>query len=461
MYGSLAAIDRAGFISLGETTEKQPFPAGTGGCEKFRIPGLTKLKDGSLFALTDARWEKPNDDFGGIDLIYSISQDKGETWHPGYVAYFPDSLGSPEDPKDTTILIDATPFQTDDGTIHILVNLGPTGVTTGLRRPAAGSGFTENGEGTFLALTDRYEETENQPDTYGYYLGSRQADGFLPIMRKNGGESGFYTDEYFNLYKKENGQYAEMHQRQIGTGKPIVQNVFYRDSAFHVYNTMYTLHVFSCDGGKTWHWDIPAGVCKKPDEAALIASPGTAAAAGGEVIFPMYAVDACGSRNFLLFADERFESFRRSAKMALPAPFRWGGESKPVVLPDGTVRVFFRNEIRRICYADYHIGTDAWDAPVILPVLVHSDCNFGTAVHNGRILVAYARGVGSEARNRSNGRLYAFAQANNGELVLEDTYFITDGAFSYAVLTEIDEGTVGLLYDTCGDGIVLFEKIEI
>ena len=51
----LSAIDRAGYYPFDEKSENQPFPNGVGSCEGFRIPGLIRLRNGVLFATTDAR----------------------------------------------------------------------------------------------------------------------------------------------------------------------------------------------------------------------------------------------------------------------------------------------------------------------------------------------------------------------------------------------------------------------
>ena len=108
-------ITKAGFYYIPGETEEQPFPAGVGGCESFRIPGLIRLADGALFATCDARWTHPNDDCGGIDTIFALSEDGGAHWRAGYAAYFPDTLASPKDLRDATICIDSSPVQTPDG----------------------------------------------------------------------------------------------------------------------------------------------------------------------------------------------------------------------------------------------------------------------------------------------------------------------------------------------------------
>ncbi len=59
------------------------------------------------------------------------------------------------------------------------------------------------------------------------------------------------------------------------------------------------------------------------------------------------------------------------------------------------------------------------------------------------------------------GRLYVFALDEKNDMILTDVLPITDGAFSYAVLAPVSENEAACLYDTCGDGLVIFQKIGL
>ena len=58
------------------TTSGQPFAAGTGGSQNFRIPAMVTLDDGTIIAAADARWNT-SADAGGLDTIVSRSSDNG------------------------------------------------------------------------------------------------------------------------------------------------------------------------------------------------------------------------------------------------------------------------------------------------------------------------------------------------------------------------------------------------
>ncbi|MCR5041488.1 MAG: glycoside hydrolase [Clostridia bacterium] len=456
----LSGIKKAGFYPIDGETYGQPFPEGVGGCAGFRIPGLIKLSDGALFATTDARYDCPGEDCGGIDTMFALSTDGGERWTAGYAAYFPDSLGTPGDLRDATICIDPMPVETPDGTLHIFVNLGPTGVTTALKWPGAGSGFI-NVEGVRrLAVTDDLAHADSSPESFPYYIGD-PSDGFSPVIdRANGENTGFAVDGFFNLYRVSADGFEALTQPQTDTGSRIVQNLFYRDSELHVYNTMYTLQVSSEDRGKTWNWRLVS--IKLQDETGVISSPGNGlVTSDGVVVLPFYAMDPDISvlRSFLVFSEDNGNSFFRSSYVPSVAEIPNSSESKPVELPDGTLRLFFRSSTRRICYADYDRTENLWSEPKALPVLVHSDCNFGALARGDRIFIAYARGVGACARSRSHGRIYVFRTDEHKKMLLYDVFPVTDDAFSYAVLADVDPSTLAVLYDTCADGKVIFKKI--
>ena len=453
-------IRKAGYYPIEGKTVGQPFPTGRGGSVSFRIPGLIRLHNGNLLATSDARWTRPDDDCGGIDTVFALSEDRGESWRAGYAAYFPDSLGSPRDLRDATILIDSTPVETPDGVLHIFVNLGPTGVTTALRRPGRGEGFMTVGGKKRLALTDDDGKADGDPAEYPYFVGEL-SQGFAPILTRAEEETGFAVDPFFNLYRKDGGAWRELLGKQIDTGREIVQNVFYRDSSFHVYHTMYLLHLSSLDWGESWSWTLVDGI-KMPDETAVIASPGNGlVTSDGVMVLPFYRAENGGCHSFLAFSSDGGKSFRRSPVLPPADGIPESSEGKPVELPNGDLRLFFRTGVQRICWADCHRASGAWGEAKALPVRVHSDCNFAALCQDGRILIAYARGIGDDARYRMRGRLYVFALDEKNDMILTDVLPITDGAFSYAVLAPVSENEAACLYDTCGDGLVIFQKIGL
>lgn len=457
---NITDIDRAGYYPFDEITQNQPFPNGVGSCGGFRIPGLIRLKNGDLFATTDARWSDPDSDYGGIDTMYALSRDNGKTWSHGYAAYFPDSLGTPADPYEATICIDSCPVQSPDGVVHIFVNLGPSGITTGLCDPNPGTGFiTVNGKRR-LALTDDYSQSDASPENYGFYLGDYDG-GFAPIIKKPDGESGYLVDEYFNIYRgTENGP-EPLYQPQVDTGMPVVRNLFYKGSDFHVFNTMHVLHVYTDDINSGWKWELVTDKIKLETENASIISPGNGITTKtGATVLPFYAPIGI-NKSFLAISTDNCRSFVRTPYVPATGDIPWSGESKPVELPDGKIRLFFRSDTRRICYADYDMTAGGWSEPVRLPVLVHSGCNFGAMTDGKHIYISHIRGRGDDAHNRARGRIYDFLLDKNAEMILRDVFTVTEGYFSYSVIIPYGDHTAAVLYDTCEHGVVRFETVDI
>ncbi len=462
----LSAVKKAGYYPIEEATGGQPFPCGVCGCEQVRIPGLTVLQNGDLFATADARWQNAEDDFGGLDVLCSFSHDGGESWFSSYAALFPDSNGTPKNPNRVTTCIDSTPIQSADGTLHIFVNMNPSGITTGLNWPCVGTGFADVNGKRRLMLTDDYAyadlSPEEHPDQWGYYIGEYE-DGFAAIIGTDGLMSGYAADEYFNLYRITENGFEPLTQPQCETGETVFQNIFYMDSRLHVFNTMYTLHLTSDDSGRSWHAELINSGIKSESESACIASPGNGLlAADGTLILPFYNMTKEGdSYSYLAFSEDNGRTWRRTPFVPVTNDIPWSGESKPVELPDGTIRLFFRNGIRRICYADYSRKENTWQTPVILPYLIHSTCNFAAAAIGNRIYASFPEGIGPEAKTRTHGQLFVFENDADNQMKLLEKIPITEGYFSYSVLTVLDEHTLGLLYDTCEHGKIFWKKIKI
>ena len=459
-------LSKAGFVfDDKQITEKQPFPCGVLGCNQFRIPGIIRLKNGHLFAVSDARWSFADKDAGGIDTIFAVSDDNGATWRQGFAAYFPDSAGTPDDFYDATTCIDPDVIQSADGVIHIYVNMNPTGYTTALTFPLCGNGFLRiNGKDRLCVVRD-YEDASVLPDKLPkekiYYIGDYK-NGIADILSFDGKTTGYSTDEYFNIYNED----ILLTQKQVNSDKIIGQNLFYRDSCFHVYNTMYTMHLTSSDEGRTWRNEIISDKIKNNTDFALISSPGNAAMTDdGTLLLPFYRCSANGdSESCIVFSKDNGISYNRTSGLPKTDTLKWSGENKIVVLSNKLWRVFFRNGISQICYADYYADTNTWAEPVIISgIKVHSDCNFSAIRFNGKILISYCAGQGPQAEHRLNGTLYEFKvndDADNSMTLLKQTLF-AESAFSYSDLTHINKNQVGVLWDTCGDGYVLFDILSV
>lgn len=452
-------IDRAGYYLSDEITYGQPFPEGVCGCRQFRIPGIITLKNGKLFAVSDARWSDAGHDYGGIDTIFSISDDNGKTWHPGFAAMFPDSDGTPDNPHDVTTCIDPCVVQDGNGRIHIFVNINPTGTTTGLEWPETGNGFIEIDGKMRLGLTYDFNDSKCDFSSLSgdklLYVGD-YSNGYAPVIRADGTETKYTVDKYFNLYCSG----SPIYQKQVNTDKEIVQNVFYRDSEFHVFKTMFTFHLFTDDEGKTWDTEIISDRIKLQSEDALISSPGNGLLTSDNVILmPFYAlVDDYKASAIIIYSTDNGISWNRTPFVPVTENVNSSSEGKIVEINTNVWRLFVRNQMGYICYADYIRDRNEWLDPVKTDIKIHSDCNFSAVKYDGKIYASYPEGEGPESNGRVNGRLYTFKIENDNSITLIDKKSITDKAFSYSCLTADIMG-VKVLYDTCEDGIEIFMNI--
>ena len=448
-------------------TKGQPFPPGTGGSRNFRIPALITLRDGSLFAAADARYETSIDG-GGLDTIVSISKDGGESWRFSFPIYFGDSAGVAG--TDATTVIDPAAVQGTDGAIYLLADVNPTGVTTcewaGFRFPGAGTGYVAIDGVQRLALTADYGRTDENPaengeDAYPYYAGDFGEEGYAPVLRRRDhAPSGYALDRMYNLYAVREGGVAPLTQKQVDGGRTVAQNVFYRDSALHVYNTGYMWLAISKDGGASWRHTILNPQIKRPGETGLLVSPGRGTVIGdGTVVIPFYHFSKEGLCASFIYKKAGEDGWGRSPDLSVPS-----SESEIVELADGRLRMFYRSRTGFLCYADAfrQEGGYRWGEAVRTGMRVHSDCNLSAIAcsrrsRDGRQVILLSCPSGEEARR--DGRIFTFLADADGSMELADTFPVNRGIFQYSCLTEQKDGKIALLYED-GEASITFASFE-
>lgn len=80
-----------GLYTLAGAQEVNVFVSGEDGYKSYRIPAIIKDKSGQLIAFAEGRVDHAGD-FGNVDIVYKVSQDKGKTWGPLQVAVDNDNL---------------------------------------------------------------------------------------------------------------------------------------------------------------------------------------------------------------------------------------------------------------------------------------------------------------------------------------------------------------------------------
>ncbi len=289
-------------VSSDKLIKNQPFASITGS-EKFSSPVLatrkvvkrvgtdnievkptTGITTDLLIAAAEAKYNTTSDG-GGQDIIASVSSDGGKTWKYSYPLRFPDSAASGNEEATTVsdpVLIEETKYEdtaggvyVSGGTVYLLANVYPGGVAPadGFTYPGAGTGYVEIDGAKYLALTDTYEKAAVNPTAesadYKYYVGAFAEDGYAPVNDMSSktvatiDSKQYYVDKWYNLYSKDGDAYTEVKQEggQLdaaeGATDELQQNVFYKGSMLHVYNTSYIMCVTSAntadaEEGEVW-----------------------------------------------------------------------------------------------------------------------------------------------------------------------------------------------------------------
>jgi len=475
--GDKPFIPRAGSIPVSEEkySSDSPFNEngnGTAGSKYFRIPAVITLENGDLLATADARWETTTDG-GGLDTIASVSSDGGRTWHYSFPFFFPDSDGYAG--KNATTIIDPGTLAGPDGTIYCFADVNPTGCTTLYKTIGTGTGYvTVNGK-RYLALTMDYKNVEKEPsdtdlETYPYYVGDFDKNGYAKILsRKDSSETGYGVDEWYNLYTiDKNGKYLDdLKQKQVNNASvEIQQNAFYKDSKFHVYSIGYIWVITSKDNGRTWEHprNINDEIKRHSGENAILVSPGKGITTrNGDLIIGYY--DHGNEENASIgYSTDNGKTWKRTNDVpGAKAGGCWSSENEIVELEDGTLRMFFRSGTKHISYADAvkdpKTGEYTMGKPVITDQSCFSGCNVTALSYskkiNGKqaILVACPTAPSS----RAQGKIFTYLVEKDHTLTLFDEFSVPqkkNNMFNYSCLTELQDGSIGLLWETSWNDIV-------
>ena len=425
------------------TTTGNPFDKGTGGSNSFRIPALVTLSNGTLVAAADARWNTTYDG-GGLDTIVSYSSDNGANWNYTFANYLGDN-GNTYNGSGSTAFIDPA-LATDGSTVYMLCDLYPYGVALNGSRtngksdntaPSTAVGF--NSDGKLLLSTDG--------SNYNYYL-----DGTV-IKDSIGNEvSGLTVDSYFNV----TGTYNNTAYNT---------NLFFSDSPFKVVRTGYLYLTKSTDGGKNWSEPTLIPNVKTSSEQVCLVGPGRGlVTSSGMIVFPVYSFhgdnEPSGNTQRLsfIYSTDSGSTWKRTAELN----YNWASEAAVVELADGTLRFFFRNGTKHLCYVDY--ANNTWGTPV-------EETSISTNSNTQISAISYSKTVGGQqvilvscpTGSNSNGSTDSSASARlNGKIFVgyvnsdntmswqsDKAIFVTsnNSQFMYSCLTELSDGKVAILYE--------------
>lgn len=441
------------------------------GCNYYRIPALLTTADGTVLAAIDARFGGTHDSPNNIDTAVSISTDNGTSWsEPQLAFHFDDWVDSSDFLKEngtyttqnSASTIDPALLQdTQTGRIFMLVDAFPYGA--GAFAAQVGSGYTEINGDQALLLRRQGEEA------FSYTL---RADG--AIYDASGTKTAYSVNADGTL--SENGVLLTVRQKrqmywynlpfQMNTKTEVPMHIFYRDSLFQPLSTSYLYLLYSDDNGETWSAPIDLNAQIKPDNVGFLGvCPGRGlqirnGTYAGRLLFAAYTLDPeSGEQRFMtVFSDDGGSTWQAGEFVALTEEIRSMSETQLIELPNGSLQAYSRTTNGFVSVSFSTDGGKTWQNPQLvedLPLTSGSGCQISVLnclqKIDGKDVVLLSAPAGD---SRTNGYIYVGLLEQNSD---ETGYFVNwtykkkitdaDTYFAYSCLTELPDGSIGLLYE--------------
>lgn len=442
----------------GAASYEQPFDAGTLNSERFRIPALYTLSDGSVIAGADIRYSHGSDSPNNIDITVALSADGYTGWEYNVINYF-DDYADGETGTDGASYIDSAIVQSGKtGRIFVLADIYPSG--GGWKPSGAHTGFISVDGTDCLLLTDG--DYAAGISTFGYYL----KDGVV-YNRADNTATEYTVDAEYRLYK--NGSALMMDQKGA-EGVKVQQNVFYKDAELSCYLTSYLCIRYSDDMGKTWSApQLISSQVKSNKETFLGTAPGrgisvTLADGTERIIFCVYdneeapVYDPIFENASTIYSDDNGVTWHRGAETKVMLGLVKTSESQIVKIgeKDGmpVLRMYARNNSTYIAYADSYDGGITWSTFIRDEALqgtkncMYSFINTDLTIDGKAVILSSA---GGNTESRADGvirvGLVDNSDIDNVKVEWITKYRINQGFFGYSCLTQLADGNFGLLYE--------------
>lgn len=443
----------------------QPFPKGTANSDYFRIPSLTTLKNGRIFASADIRYGDGTDSPANIDTGVRYSDDNGESWSEiNLVNHFMDfeDVSVNQVKESSASFIDSTAVADSNGTIYLICDACPAFMGAPHAKPYK-NGYIDGS----IALCDKTTETsleskELDKNHYPYYVGNFN-NGFAPVQKfsDNKNYNGYYVDREYNLYTLNNDTYEKVMINQLDalgkkTDNLTHANIFYACSPIKIYPAFYIWLRTSSDGGESWNEPRILNL--------LISSSGFTAACPGKglimnynghdrIIFPIYDNNDGAERTSVIFSDNNGLGWHRSNKIKGGIFGRKSSEGQLVLMNNGVLRMYSRNAVGYIGYSDSYDGGVTWgDYHLDADLKYCSNCmvsfiNYSGLIDGKKAIIASY----PSAKKRKQGviRIGLYDENNNvnWKYYYNVTADKTDFTFVYSCLAELKNGNIALFYE--------------
>ena len=410
------------------TTKEQPFWSGTGGSDKFRIPCLVSLNDGTVVAGCDARWTTYADG-GGLDTIVSYSKDKGDNWNYTFANYLGDN-GNVWNNASTAFIDPA--MATDGENVYMIADLYPAGYALNGAKASPVPGKSHDAKGNILLAdaknwSDVWGTERTQASNYTYHLEKnkkKDAESAYLIKDADGNTvDGYTVDAYFNV-----------------EGNGVDTNLFEAESPFQVWPTDYLYLTSSADGGKTWSEPSILNL-RKDSEQSLLVGPGRGMVTStGRIVFTAYEFTKGDKNSAAIYSDDKGKTWKRGASVS-----DWSSEAV-VTEADDKLYMFTR-------HGGYYVSDnfgETWSPKKEMGISYNLNCQLTAVTYpekiDGKTAILFA--APSNTGSRSAGKIFVGLVQEDGSIKWEYDYSINGSAYyAYSCLTVLPDGTVGLLYE--------------
>ncbi|TNH00172.1 hypothetical protein FHQ28_08535, partial [Pasteurellaceae bacterium USgator11] len=443
------------------STKEPLFQKDQGNAKNYRIPALLTTKDGIVIAAIDKRHQHAGD-WGNIDTAIRRSLDGGKTWQDDQVII--DLASQTYGAANAAFLIDPLMLQDKtSGRIFMLVDMFPE--TQGF----FGINKDHSSEGT------GYKKIKDN-----YYRVLTGADGAQYTVRENGV---VYNEEHQPTeYKVIVEGDAAIGFKDLGDlyrGVERLGNVFLQtaqqgsDAApLKVQITSYLWLTHSDDNGETWSNPVDLTPQVKADWMRFLGTgPGTGIQLkDGTLIMPVYYTNSNNKQSAALIISkdggntwERGESpnDRRLASTGgsrlLNDDWKQLTESQVVELDNGDLKLFSRNLSGRVQISTSKDSGYTWQKTIISddilldPYSQMSVIKYSKKI-NGKEYLVFAN-PHSASRSRVNGMVWLGEVQDDGSIKWKYNTTITTGNYGYNSLTELPDGSIGLLYEESAEKI--------
>ena len=467
-----------------------PFSSEATGSQHFRIPALYTLDNGWIVAASDIRWTTSGDSPQNLDTIVSVSKDNGQTWEWEVVNYLAD-MADTSTGNASSSFIDPSIVQDSNGTIHMVVDACPSyvGLMSGNQMGQESTGFDSQGR-LLVAKATAGTYAPKTASSYTYYVDLNNTNGLAepandngkdvilyPICSQDGTVTDTWVDAFLNVYVKseEDGTFTKPYVTQLGNSANRVQkNLFFQNSEWKVYPVFYIMHRTAqvTEDGLVWSapqfLDIKAadnekftGVC--PGRGITMTYNDTE-----RIIFPLYDNRTGNELASVIYSDDGGATWQRGGHNSNLNGVGKTSESQVVLLPNGDLRMYSRNTINYVSYADSSDGGVTWSQ-------CQPDNNLFSQKSGGGCMVSFINLegtligpddqeyenliLGSYARiQRTEGIVRIGSADENGTVTWlnEDvTRYDENNYFAYSCVSQLQENgkatdTFGILYENQG-----------